>query len=213
MKQFADIRREYLKNGLSLEQLDTNPIVQFQQWLDIALEADLLIDPTAMTLSTVDEHGCPSSRIVLLKKIIDEQLVFFTNLASNKAKQIQQNPSVCLQFAWLPLERQIIIHGQAKKLSSQENANYFFSRPRDSQLAAWASAQSQPIASRADLDTLFTQTQQRFADKKIPLPDFWGGYQVQALKVEFWQGGGKRLHDRFVYEQQEGQWQINRLQP
>lgn len=211
--KLEDIRREYLKGGLSAEQLVENPIDQFNHWLDQAIKAEMTSDPTAMTLATVNASGQPSSRIVLLKHVDQEGFVFYTNYGSQKAHDISENNQVCLSFAWLPLERQIIIRGKAKKLSLAKSTAYFLSRPRESQLAAWASHQSSKVSSRKMLEQAFGQIKQRFKEGEVPLPSFWGGYLIEPESIEFWQGGGKRLHDRMIYQKDGEQWQISRLQP
>ena len=207
-------RREYLKAGLSEDSLAADPVEQFRHWLKDAIEADISTDPTAMCLSTVGADGRPSQRIVLLKQFDEKGFVFYTNLESRKAKQIIENPNVCLHFGWLPLERQVVISGKAIKLSVAEATKYFLSRPRDSQLAAWASQQSQKVSSRQMLEQAFSQMKQKFAKGDIPLPDFWGGFRVVPEQVEFWQGRANRLHDRFLYTKNEStKWLIDRLQP
>lgn len=208
-------RREYLHSGakgLHLDDLNANPIVQFKYWLEEAKQTDIK-DPTAMMLATVDSLGCPSQRTVLLKAFNDQGFNFFTNLSSNKAQQIQHNDNVSLIFPWLTLERQVIISGKAVKLSIKENAEYFLSRPRDSQLAAWVSNQSSAISSKQLLLAKFEEISQRFANKDISLPEFWGGYRVEPTRIEFWSGSAKRLHDRFEYLKIDGKWTIQRLQP
>ena len=208
-----DVRREYLKQGLSRSELDINPVVQLELWLSQAAKVEL-IDATAMTLSTVDQSGQPSQRVVLLKKLDEQGLVFYTNLKSRKALDIDGNNKVSIHFGWLPLERQVKIQGVAEKMSVTENLAYFSSRPKNSQLAAWASKQSKPISSRKILNNAFEQMKAKFSDGKIPLPDFWGGYLVKPTRFEFWQGGGARLHDSFVYSiKAEGGWDIERLAP
>ncbi len=206
------VRREYLKQGLSSSELDEDPVIQLKNWLFLASEVEL-VDATAMTLSTVDPSGQPSQRVVLLKKLDQKGLVFYTNLKSRKALDIGSNNKVSVHFGWLPLERQIKIQGTAHKMSAAENLAYFASRPKESQLAAWASKQSQPISSRKFLNQAFEQMKAKFAEGKIPLPDFWGGYLIEPTRFEFWQGGGARLHDSFAYSMQDGAWLIERLAP
>lgn len=208
-------RREYLHSGaqgLHADDLNDSPIIQFKHWLENAKQSDIK-DPTAMMLATVDTNGCPSQRTVLLKAFNDQGFNFFTNLASNKAQQIQHNENVSLIFPWLTLERQVIISGKAIQLSAKENAEYFLSRPRDSQLAAWVSNQSSPISSKQLLLSKFEDMSQRFANKDISPPKFWGGYRVEPTRIEFWSGSAKRLHDRFEYIKSDNQWIIQRLQP
>jgi pyridoxamine 5'-phosphate oxidase len=211
--KLEDIRREYTRDGLSRDKLDPDPIVQFESWLGKALELNLKDDPTAMVLATVDADGNPSQRTVLLKNIDSHGLVFYTNLASRKAQEIEGNKQVCLLFSWLSLDRQIIIYGQAEKLGLKEATQYFLSRPKAAQLAAWTSRQSTAIGSRKLLEQAFHQMHQRFQDGEVPLPSFWGGYRVKPDAIEFWQGRANRLHDRFMYRRNEDSWEIERLQP
>ncbi len=207
------VRREYLKGGLSRQQLDSDPIQQLTHWLDQATGVEL-VDATAMTLATVDENGQPSQRVVLLKRLDHRGLVFYTNLKSRKAKDIEANNKVSIHFGWLPLERQVKIQGIARKMSVAENLAYFSSRPKNSQLAAWASHQSQPISSRKMLNQAFEQMKAKFSEGEVPLPDFWGGYLVEPTRFEFWQGGGARLHDSFCYlPVASGGWSLQRLAP
>lgn len=210
----ANIRRQYGADSLKQEDLASHPVDQFKVWLGQAIESKLFKDPTAMTVATVDSDGMPSQRVVLLKRYDEKGFVFFTNLESQKAQQLAENDQICLHFAWLSLERQVIIRGRAKKLTLAENTEYFLSRPHDSQLAAWASQQSKPIATRKLLEQAFTQMKNKFSKGEVPLPGFWGGYRVEPEKVEFWQGRENRLHDRFLYKQDgTDNWQIDRLQP
>lgn len=210
----ADIRRQYGTDKLTASQLLANPIEQFQLWLDQAIESNLFTDPTAMNVATVDQDGMPSQRIVLLKQYDQQGFVFYTNLESNKAQQLKENNKICLHFAWLAMERQVIIRGEAEKLSVAQATQYFLSRPRDSQLAAWASHQSKPVAARKMLEQAFSQMKEKFAKGQVPLPGFWGGYRVKPVSIEFWQGRDNRLHDRFIYKQAtDGSWAIERLQP
>lgn len=207
-----DLRREYLLTKLHHSDLADNPIEQFQLWLQQAIEFDLN-DPTAMVLSTVDKDHCPSQRIVLLKDVSDKGFVFYTNSQSNKAQQITENPNVSLHFPWHKMDRQISIKGTAEKLGIKETLAYFTKRPRESQIAAWASQQSRPIKSRDLLIQQFEKMKARFAKGEVPLPDFWSGYRVKPLSIEFWQGGAHRLHDRFLYTKNETGWTIERLMP
>ena len=210
--KLSDVRREYLKKGLRRGELDENPISQLEKWIADASELELT-DNTAMTLATVDADGQPSQRVVLLKQLDQDGLVFFTNLNSNKAQDISANNKVSANFAWLPLERQIKIKGIATRISNAESLKYFLSRPRNSQIAAWASNQSQPISSRQFLMNAFEQMKNKFSEGEIPLPDFWGGFRIKPTSFEFWQGGGARLHDRFEYSPSQFGWDIKRLAP
>ena len=211
----ANIRRQYGTDQLHKEDLASDPISQFQLWLSQAIESKLFTDPTAMNVATVDQDGMPSQRIVLLKEYDEKGFVFYTNLGSNKAEQLSQSPKICLHFAWLGLERQVIIRGEAEKLSVSEATKYFLSRPHDSQLAAWASKQSKPVMGRKMLEQAFEQMKHKFSKGEVPLPSFWGGYRVKPISVEFWQGRDNRLHDRFLYTQDASSqaWNIERLQP
>lgn len=206
-------RREYLLGGLRRAELKPAPIEQFSQWLDEAVEAGLK-DPSAMCLATVDAAGQPSQRIVLLKGFDERGFVFYTNLESKKAREMVHNPQVSLLFPWHRLERQIVVTGKVARVAREEAQAYFQSRPLDSQLAAWASRQSQPLSSREELQAQFEAEKARFAESPIPLPEFWGGYRVVPLEVEFWQGGANRLHDRFIYRADDcGSWSVERLSP
>lgn len=209
----ADIRREYSLQGLSREDLHENPLLQFERWLQDAIDAKLP-DPTAMTVATVDSKGQPSQRIVLLKDMDDKGFVFYTNLESRKAKELADNPNICLHFPWHFIERQVRVNGRVEKLSTLEVSKYFLSRPKESQLAAWASAQSRPISTRKMLLAKFQEVKNKFADGDVTLPAFWGGYRVIPHEIEFWQGGEHRLHDRFEYRKDsDSNWSISRLMP
>lgn len=207
------MRREYLKDGLSRKDLVADPIEQFNLWLQQAVDAEL-IDPTAMVVATVDADGQPSQRIVLLKDVRPEGFVFYTNYASHKAEDIAANNKVSLHFPWHVLERQVKIAGTAEKIPLKESMSYFLSRPKESQLAALASAQSRPISSRQILMQQFERMKAKFAEGEVPLPDAWGGYLVKPSVIEFWQGGANRLHDRFEYRREaDASWSIQRLAP
>ncbi len=207
------LREDYKKGELRRKDLHEDPFKQFEKWFQQACNAELL-EPNAMTLSTVSEQGQPFMRTVLLKYFDSNGLVFFTNYESRKARQIAINPQVSILFTWLPLQRQVHITGTAEKVTTAESLEYFTSRPRGSQLGAWSSQQSSVISSRQLLLMQFEQIKQKFLEGEIPLPDFWGGYRVVPNSFEFWQGCTNRLHDRFLYTPQEDQaWQIQRLAP
>ena len=213
MVDINQIRRDYLLGGLRRDNLSGSPFDQFELWLQQAIDSDLP-DPTAMTLATVDGDGQPDQRIVLLKHSDSQGLVFFTNYRSKKARDIAANAKVSLHFPWQIMERQVRINGHAEKISAEETTRYFLTRPRDSQIAAWASDQSQPISSRKFLMQQFEDMKAKFLDSTVPRPDFWGGYRVIPDYFEFWQGGGSRLHDRFEYRRAaDGFWAIERLAP
>ena len=196
--QLDNFRREYLQGGLQREDLKTDPIDQFEGWLKQAIDAGLN-DPTAMTVATVDANGQPSQRIVLLKHVDTQGFVFYTNYESHKAQDLAQNPLISLHFPWHPLERQVKICGRAEKVSAAESLQYFSSRPEESQLAAWASAQSRPVSSRQLLMQQFNAMKEKFKQGKIPLPDFWGGFRVVPSSIEFWLDGDNRIHERLKY--------------
>ncbi len=211
--KLKDFRREYLQSGLNRKDLLDNPLKQFQTWLKQACDAKLQ-DPTAMTVATVSPEGQPSQRIVLLKDADEQGFVFYTNLESQKASDLKNNQKISLHFAWLPLDRQVKIMGTAQQLSVAESVKYFVTRPRDSQLAAWASDQSRKITSRQILESAFQSMKKKFSEGDVPLPSFWGGFRVVPHHYEFWQGRANRLHDRFAYSQSEGGgWIIERLAP
>lgn len=201
------------RQGLSRDELDDDPLRQFGDWLLEARMADI-VEANAMTLATVGADGRPSQRMVLLKHFDDSGFVFYTNMESRKALEMAGNPRVSLHFAWLALQRQVIVGGRAEKLSAAESFRYFSTRSRDSRLAAWASQQSRPISSRELLERRFQEMKERFGEGEIPLPSFWGGYRVRPDSLEFWQGRQHRLHDRFLYRRaaEEG-WTIERLSP
>lgn len=209
----ADFRKEYSARGLHREEMAVEPTAQFATWFGQATELKVA-EPNAMTLATVDESGMPCQRTVLLKYFDQAGFVFFTNYGSRKARQIAANPRVCLLFPWVTLERQVIVQGTAEKISTAESLRYFASRPRESQLGAWVSNQSEVITSRKFLMGKLAEIQQKFAQGEIPLPSFWGGYRVVPTTIEFWQGGPARLHDRFLYSRAAGEtWQVDRLSP
>ena len=207
-----DNRREYDYGKLSRESLADDPFAQFTLWMNQAIEAQIQ-DPTAMSVATVSPEGKPWQRMVLLKGFDEQGFVFYTNLGSRKAKEIEANAQVSLHFPWLQLDRQVIVGGRAERLSAVEVMKYFMSRPKESQLAAWASKQSSRISTRQVLETQFVQIKEKFAKGDIPLPDFWGGFRVVPEEIEFWQGGESRLHDRFSYNRDGDDWQIDRLSP
>lgn len=205
-------RREYQYGKLTRESLNDNPLVQFKLWMGQAVESEIQ-DPTAMSLATVSGEGKPWQRMVLLKGFSERGFVFYTNFGSRKAHEIAQNSQVSLHFPWLQLDRQVIIAGRAEKLGTKESLSYFLKRPRESQLAAWASKQSHRLSSRQMLEAQFARMKEKFSQGEIPLPDFWGGYRVVPEEIQFWQGGENRLHDRFQYLLINGGWEVSRLAP
>ncbi len=207
------LRAKYTTRGLDIKDLNPNPFLQFKLWFKQAMEADLL-EPNAFSLATVGNDMMPSIRTVLLKIFDEKGFVFFTNYKSAKAKQIEENPKAAALFAWLDLERQVKIEGSIEKISKTESLKYFLSRPKGSQIGAWVSHQSQVISSRSLLEQKFDEIRKKFVKGEVPFPDFWGGYIIKPIKIEFWQGGQDRLHDRFLYElQDDNSWSISRLAP
>lgn len=209
----SDFRKEYSAKGLHREDLCDDPIQLFERWFKQATEL-AIHEPNAMTLSTIDEDGFPSQRTVLLKAFDSKGFTFFTNYQSRKARHIQDNPRTSILFPWITLERQIIIRGTAEKISTAESLKYFTTRPRESQIGAWVSNQSEVISSRKILLQKIDEIKNKFKDGEVPLPSFWGGYRIVPESMEFWQGGPGRVHDRFLYTKTpEATWTIDRLSP
>lgn len=212
-ERLAAMRENYVRARLCREDLRTDPIAQFEAWLGDAIEAQIL-EPNAMSLATAGADGRPLLRTVLLKGLDARGFVFFTNLESRKARHLAENPHVSLLFPWLALERQVVVTGVATKMSTVESLRYFLTRPRESQLAAWASRQSSVISSRRVLEMEWEHLKAKFGAGEVPLPSFWGGFRVRPETIEFWQGGPNRLHDRFQYSRQhDDSWAIERLAP
>ena len=208
-----ELRQQLLSQGLDESELDVSPTKQFESWYKQTIETPLY-EPGAMTLATVDADGQPWQRIVLLKLFDEQGFVFFTNYESRKAQHIAQNSNVSLLFPWHTMGRQVNITGVADKISMAESLKYFTTRPRGSQIGAWASGQSQMISSRSVLETMVASIKQKYVNKEVPLPPFWGGYRVLPKTFEFWQGRDNRLHDRFLYKRNdEGEWLTSRLAP
>lgn len=211
MKNIADLRKEYTKGALEPRDMGADPLLEFRGWFQQALEAEVL-EANAMIISTVNSENRPSSRVVLLKEITAEGIVFFTNYASRKGQDIQANPFVSAVFFWAELERQVRVEGEVRKISDADSDAYFYSRPRISQAGAVVSNQSQVIADRDGLDT---QMAALLADEsiKIERPKHWGGYEIVVDGIEFWQGRPGRVHDRARYDKVEGEWVKSRLSP
>ncbi len=215
MSDYKELRKRYTKNQLLESDALENPIEMFQRWMVDAIN-DNNLEPNAMLLTTVDADHRPHARTVLLKEVVDDQFIFYTNYTSNKGKQIAQNPNVTLVFMWLQSQRQIIINGVAAKISAERSTAYFQSRPRGSQIGAWTSPQSSIIKDRTELTARKEEIIQSNKHKeKLDRPDFWGGYGVVPSSIEFWQGRDDRLHDRLRYRKNEdlATWEIIRLAP
>jgi pyridoxamine 5'-phosphate oxidase len=207
------MRKEYTQQSLDTSDVATDPIEQFNHWFNEAQRAEIP-EPNAMHLSTVSSENRPSGRIVLLKGIENRQFLFYTNYQSRKGQEIDQTPYVALTFFWAELERQVRIEGTVSQVDEQTSTEYFHSRPRDSQIGAWTSPQSQSIENRDVLDERKADFTQKFADQKVPRPPQWGGYAVSPEAIEFWQGRPSRLHDRILYRRSsDDSWKIQRLAP
>ena len=213
LSDVAAMRRQYNHGALREEAMLADPVEQFTAWFRDAMSAQCL-EPNAASLATAGTDGRPLVRTVLLKNYDARGFVFYTNLESRKARQLKENPHAALLFPWLLLERQVIVAGPVERLSVADTLRYFVTRPRDSQISAWASQQSSPISSRKVLELEWEAMKRKFAAGDVPLPDFWGGYRVVPGSIEFWQGGPNRLHDRILYTRTStGGWTIGRLAP
>jgi len=209
----STLREEYARGGLDVPDLAADPTAMFERWLGEAIAAGLH-EPNAMVVATSTPDGTPSSRMVLLKGFDADGFVFFTNQASRKGEEIAANPRCALLFPWHPLERQVRVDGRAEALAQERVEAYFASRPRGARIGAWASHQSRPVASRAELAASYAKVQERFADaEEVPVPPEWGGYLVVPEAVEFWQGRPGRMHDRLVYSRDGEGWAVERLAP
>jgi pyridoxamine 5'-phosphate oxidase len=209
----AAIRRDYMRESLSENQVEQDPFRQFDHWWEEAMKAEI-DEVNAMTLSTVSIDSKPTARIVLLKGYDDYGFVFFTNYESHKGIELLHNPNASLLFFWKELERQVRIDGVCEKVSEAESDAYFYSRPEGSRIGAWASPQSQVIPSRELLDANLAELEKRFQDTPVTRPPHWGGYRIKPELMEFWQGRPSRLHDRILYSRESGGgWTIARLAP
>jgi pyridoxamine 5'-phosphate oxidase len=212
-KNIAEIRKEYVKATLDVSTVNSDPITQFEIWFNEALEAEIT-EPNAMNLSTVNEQGKPSSRIVLLKGIENRKFLFYTNYQSKKGKELDANPVCALTFFWPDLERQVRIEGIAERADVKTSEMYFQTRPRNSQIGAWASPQSSIIQDRSLLEERALQMKKKFEGMTIvPKPHQWGGYQIEPFMIEFWQGRASRLHDRLEFTKIDNVWKLHRLAP
>lgn len=213
MQPLADIRSEYSKLSLDKSTVEADPLRQFEKWFQEVMNAGCM-EPNAMHLATVNADGGPSSRIVLLKGLENSKLQFFTNYQSKKGKELENNPACALTFFWPELERQVRIEGLAGRVEARVSDKYFQSRPRGSQIGAWSSPQSSLIQDREILEQRSAELEKKFQDKNpLPRPNQWGGYEIEPLLIEFWQGRPNRLHDRIQYTRVDNQWQIHRLAP
>ncbi|MBR9997751.1 MAG: pyridoxamine 5'-phosphate oxidase [Cyclobacteriaceae bacterium] len=211
--KIADIRSDYSKEKLDIGSMEKDPIVQLDHWLEEAIEADLP-EPTAMCLSTVDPDGQPSSRMVLLKGIQNGKLQFYTNYNSQKSRELKLNPKCAISIYWPHFERQINILGSVTKAAPETSDHYFHSRPWKSQVGAWASPQSEPISSRKVIMLNFAKYTAKYLGQKVPRPPHWGGFVVEPVVFNFWQGRPNRLHDRIKYSRQSsGDWKMERIAP
>lgn len=209
-RPLADLRRDYARAGLDEADLAPTWTAQLQRWL---AEAGDLLEPNAVVLATASADGAPSARTVLLKGLDERGLVVFTNLTSRKGRELAENPRATLLLPWVELERQVVAEGRVEQVERSETEAYFRSRPRASQIGAWVSRQSSPIASRAVLEQRQAQLEERFSGTEVPVPPFWGGLRLVPTAVEFWQGRPSRLHDRLRYRLDRGAWTVERLSP
>lgn len=211
--ELFNYRKSYTKDKLSINDIGDNPIDFFVKWFKEAENSDQIIEPNAMTISTVDENSFPSSRVVLLKQIKERSLIFFTNYNSNKGKSLDKNENICASFYWPPLERQVIIKGNAKKISSVESEDYFNSRPFESQAAAIISNQSEDIDSYESLLEKYNSFIEKNKNTKLKRPNNWGGIEIFINQIEFWQGRKNRLHNRVLCNFQKDTWEYKLLSP
>jgi len=213
MPSLEDLRKDYSKSSLEITSVNASPIIQFEKWFAETMDSKLP-EPNAMNLATVSANGKPSSRIVLLKGVESNHFIFYSNYQSLKGKELEQNPACALNFFWPELERQVRIEGITERVSEEKSIAYFQSRPRGSQIGAWASPQSSVIADRSLIEKRAKDLEEKFKDQPhLPKPKQWGGFKVDPFMVEFWQGRPNRLHDRIVYTKEKSVWKISRLAP
>jgi pyridoxamine 5'-phosphate oxidase len=206
------VRRDFSDRPLTEESVDDNPFTQYAVWFEEAVNSEIL-DPFAMCLSTVGLNGQPSSRIVYMRDILEEGFVFYTNYLSQKGKELLSTPKAALNLHWSELDRQIRIEGDVIKVSDETSDKYFAARPKKSQIGAWASAQSDVLTTREELEQHVLKYTARFKDIEVDRPKHWGGYVLKPTKIEFWQGRASRLHDRIVYTKEGVEWKLRRLSP
>jgi pyridoxamine 5'-phosphate oxidase len=212
LDHISRLRKEYSRAGLDESDAALDPIQQFRVWFDDALAANLH-EPNAMTIATATPEGRPSARIVLIKGFDERGFVFYTNYGGRKARELEENPHCALVFYWGELERQVRVEGRVSRVSEKESDAYFASRPRGSQLGAWASEQSRSVANRRALERRLRELEREYEGREVPRPPFWGGYRVEPDVIEFWQGRENRLHDRLLYSRSAEGWRVERLQP
>ena len=213
MNKIADMRENYDRATLDEEHANADGMKQFHIWFQEAIDENV-VEPNAMTLSTINKHGNPASRTLLLKGLEEERLLFYTNYNSNKAQEMDANPNVSICFLWKEMQRQVRITGKAIKTSKAQSEAYFKSRPKGSQIGAWVSPQSRSIPNKAYLAERKEAMIEKFKDvDEVPLPDFWGGYYLEPDTIEFWQGRPDRLHDRLLYTKEAEKWKIERIAP
>lgn len=215
-QSIAEMRQDYRAGTLTPADLADSPIDQFAKWFDEAIKSQIR-EPNAMTLCTLGEDGIPNARTVLMKDFSDQGVTFYTNYGSRKGREIAAHPGASVLFFWKELERQVHVRGQVGKTSTADSESYFFSRPYDARIGAWASQQSRKIPGRKWLEDRVAEFEAKYPDDGtpncVPLPDFWGGYRLEPVTVEFWQGQPGRKHDRFIYSLEGADWSISRLSP
>lgn len=213
MTDLHNLRKDYIQDTLSKSEVSEDPIAQFEKWMKETISSKIVVEPNAMTLATATADGKPSARVLLLKSFNKEGFVFYTNYESRKAMELMENPNACIVFDWHVMERQVRIEGIVKKVSAEESDNYFFSRPKGSQLGAWISPQSTFIEGRKELDDRKAMIERQFETEPISRPPHWGGFVLEPQSIEFWQGRESRLHDRIIYLKTDDEWIMRRLAP
>lgn len=213
MTDLHNFRKDYQQDTLSKDEVDKNPIAQFEKWMKETISSNIVAEPNSMTLVTSTPDGKPSARVVLLKSFNQEGFVFYTNYESRKGLELEANPHACIVFDWHVMERQVRIEGIVKKVSAEESDQYFNSRPKSSQLGAWISPQSTFIDDREEIEHRKTRIEAKFENEPITRPPHWGGFLLQPHTIEFWQGRQSRLHDRLIYIKTEEEWILRRLAP
>jgi pyridoxamine 5'-phosphate oxidase len=208
---YEDLRKDYDHSSLDEKDVDANPLKQFEKWFEQAGKAGVE-EPNAMSLSTVDSEGKPHSRIVLIKGVTDNGIIFYTNYGSDKGSDLEYNSNVAVNFFWDKLQRQVRLEGVVKKISKEKSEQYFNARPYKSRLGALASEQSQKLSSREEMEANFKEFAEKYPENP-PMPENWGGYEIELNYYEFWQGRPSRMHDRIIYKKADNEWEIFRLYP